>query len=543
VQEGIKRDRGLNFHLNRGADLVRKTVGKWIPEDLQNGGDGVIVRYGLKKGTCEVVGNDDLNANVPGTLTDDAIEEAVKSATPKALGIKQGQLRSDSSFMDLGADSLDITEIATDVAKATGVDVTPQTLFRQPSVASLTSHLSRTLLNASLGSSAKGRHSRANSLLSLSPQRRGRSRANSIQENISVQRSSFRQSALCGSFCSDVLSQFKPDIAIVGMSCRFPGDVSCPGEYWKLMEDGVSTSSTIPFERWEVHSRAKHLNLCEKETSQVLFGSFVDDIEYFDPSVFNISKSEATTMSPLQRSVLETSYLALLDAGYSAKNMTGLDCGVFVGNWVDSNTGVRRESTSDSSVYRFTGLSTSITSGRISYLFDLKGPNIVYDTACSSSLVALDAAMSALNDGKCAMALVVGANELFDSSVFESCAKAGMLSPTGRCRTFDASADGYLRGEGSGALVLMPARKAKPGLIYVNVLGTSVMSDGASASITAPNGAAQETLINRALDASGLSPRDVDYVEAHGTGTALVTPSRWRHWLKCLPSPEVNPTL
>ena len=148
----------------------------------------------------------------------------------------------------------------------------------------------------------------------------------------------------------------------------------------------------------------------------------------------------------------------------------------------------------------------------------------MYDTACSSSLVALDAAISALQLGKCDMALVAGANELFDSQVFEAFARAGMLSPTGRCHTWDASADGYLRGEGCGAILLKPASAAKPGSIYANVLGASVMSDGTSASITAPNGSAQEKLIKRALEASGIKPNDVDYIEAHGTGTALGDP-------------------
>ena len=147
-------------------------------------------------------------------------------------------------------------------------------------------------------------------------------------------------------------------------------------------------------------------------------------------------------MSPLQRALLETAYLTLLDAGYSTRELKRLDCGVFVGNWVDSNVASRGRGGASGSVYGATGSSVSIASGRISYLFDFKGPNVVYDTACSSSLVALHAAAAAIGNGMCAMALVIGANELFDGGVFESCARAGMLSPTGRCHTFDASADG-----------------------------------------------------------------------------------------------------
>jgi len=269
-------------------------------------------------------------------------------------------------------------------------------------------------------------------------------------------------------------------------------------------------------------------NLSEKEQMQVSHGSFVNDIECFDPTVFNISKAEAESMSPLQRLLLECSYFALLDAGYTASEINGLDCGVFVGASSGSSTNGRQralgEDTGKLSVYSATGATSSIASGRISYVFNFQGPNSVYDTACSSSLVALDAAISSLQLGKCEMALVAGANEVFEKDVFQAFARAGMLSPTGRCHTFDASADGYLRGEGCGAILLKRSSEVKPNSAYANILGASVMSDGTSASITAPNGSSQEQLIKRALEASGIKPNDVDYVEAHGTGTALGDP-------------------
>ena len=148
----------------------------------------------------------------------------------------------------------------------------------------------------------------------------------------------------------------------------------------------------------------------------------------------------------------------------------------------------------------------------------------MYDIACSSSLVALDAAVSLLQMGKCDMALVAGAIKLFVKQVFEGCTRAGMLSPTGRCHTWDASAGGYLRREGCGAILLVSTNTAKPGSVYANVLGASVTLDGKSASTTAPNSSAQERLIKKALEESGINPSDVDYIEAHGTGTALGDP-------------------
>ena len=448
VKDGLEHDRGLSFHMNRGAQVVRKTTNKWLPEDFKNEGYGVVIQYELKQGTCEVVGKE--QANVSSTLTEDAVEGIVTNVTSRALSINPDQIRPDASFMDLGANSLEITEIAHNVAEATGgkamneicstisvhqlnadtikAEVTPQTLFRQPSVESLTSYLTKTLSRVSLRSGSKGEFRRTNSVLSTSQHKEGMLRSSSLLSmsvpglSISHHESSRTKSG---------------GVSIVGIGFRFPG-ASGPSQYWNLMIDGVNTSSTIPFGRWDAHSVANKSNLSKKEQTQVMWGSFVYDMEYFDATLFNISKSEAKSMSPLQRVLLDTVYLALLDAGFTTENIKGLDVGVFLGHWADSNT----KKDIVMSVYSSTGTSTSIASGRISYIFDLQGPNIVYDTACSSSLVALHAATEALNNGTCGIALVVGANELFDSRVFESCARTGMLTPTGRCHTFDACADG-----------------------------------------------------------------------------------------------------
>ena len=169
----------------------------------------------------------------------------------------------------------------------------------------------------------------------------------------------------------------------------------------------------------------------------------MDDMEYFDASTFGISMAEAEAMSPFQRVLLGCTYMALLDAGYRRSEMNGLNCGVFVGTSASSLSSTNTYFDSGrTSVYSATGTSASIASGRVSYVFNFQGPNAVYDTACSSSLVALDVSLSALAEGKVDMALVAGANELFESNLFKVFASAGMLSPTGRCHTFDASADG-----------------------------------------------------------------------------------------------------
>ena len=229
-------------------------------------------------------------------------------------------------------------------------------------------------------------------------------------------------------------------ISIVGISCHFPGNVSCPLEYWRLLCNGFQTTSQIPFGRWDSFSFAANSKLNEREKFQIMYGSFVDDMECFDSSFFGISMAEAESMSPLQRILLESTYLALQDAGFERSKINGLNCGVFVGTY----SGATNEASSSIkrvSAYSATGTTASIASGRVSYVFNFQGPNAVYDTACSSSLVALNAAASSLHDRSCDIAIVAGVNELFSRVTFESCAHAGMLSPTGHCHTFDTAAD------------------------------------------------------------------------------------------------------
>ncbi|KAL9188495.1 LOW QUALITY PROTEIN: hypothetical protein ACHAXT_006873 [Thalassiosira profunda] len=414
----------------------------------------------------------------------DAIAVEVERAV-RSLANVSGDIDHTASLMDIGVDSLAIAELSSTLRARFDTELPASIIFSHPTIADLTNHLAQLL---------------------------------------AVETQEFDNEASFETKAKDSTSL----MSIVGMSCQFPGGVTSPSQYWDLIVNGENTSSDIPFDRWDASSLAAGSDLTDKQQQQVSHGSFVHDIECFDPSIFRLSKAETVSMSPLQRGLLACAYRALLDAGYTPSQMKGLNCGVFVGTSAAAGVSGRPSnaatSHSKTSVYSATGASASIASGRISYVFDFKGPNAVYDTACSSSLVALDAAISALKEGRCDMALVAGANELFDSKVFEAFARAGMLSPTGRCHTWDASADGFLRGEGCGAIVLKPAAAAKPASVYANLLGASVMSDGTSASITAPNGSAQQQLIRRTLDESGIQPSDVDYIEAHGTGTSLGDP-------------------
>eukprot|EP00584_Thalassiosira_punctigera_P001363 CAMPEP_0172527556 /NCGR_PEP_ID=MMETSP1067-20121228/2201_1 /TAXON_ID=265564 ORGANISM="Thalassiosira punctigera, Strain Tpunct2005C2" /NCGR_SAMPLE_ID=MMETSP1067 /ASSEMBLY_ACC=CAM_ASM_000444 /LENGTH=3313 /DNA_ID=CAMNT_0013311309 /DNA_START=123 /DNA_END=10064 /DNA_ORIENTATION=- len=416
------------------------------------------------------------------------IQSEVEAAVRKVATIGDSELVNPCmSVMDMGLHSLGTTELSQSLESCFGLELSSTFVFTNPTVADMTRHILERL---------------------------------EIPDAAIPEEQDFENK-------NSSPSKVQDEIMVTGMSCRFPGSVTSPRQLWELSCAGRLTSSGIPFDRWDASSLAVESDLGETGKQQASHGSFVHDAEFFDPTAFHISEVEAESMSPSQRMLLECSFSALLDAGYTADSMMGLNCGVFVA--ITSNSlSTRRPSNcgvqSKSSVYNATGTAPSIASGRISYVFNFQGPNVVYDTACSSSLVALDAALSALREGKCEMALVAGVNTLFDSEVFEAFARAGMLSPSGQCHTWDASADGYLRGEGCGAVLLKPANLVKPGSAYASVLGASIMSDGKSASITAPNGAAQEKLIRRALDVSGIKAEDVDYIEAHGTGTVLGDP-------------------
>jgi len=246
----------------------------------------------------------------------------------------------------------------------------------------------------------------------------------------------------------------------------------------------------------------------------------------FDAGLFNISPAEAAGMDPQHRLLLDCAYLAFQDAGLTREVLQDKRVGVFVGISTNDAAELALKSQEEKNVYSANGTSHSVAAGRISFVFGLRGPCIAYDTACSSSLVALHGAVRALQHNECDAALVMGVNVMLTPSASISIAVAGMSSPTGRCHTFDKSADGYVRSEGCGAIVLkrMDNAESNEDVIHAVIKGVAVGQDGTSASLTAPNGRAQEELIHRALKDGGISGEDVDYLEAHGTGTSLGDP-------------------
>jgi amino acid adenylation domain-containing protein/non-ribosomal peptide synthase protein (TIGR01720 family) len=319
-------------------------------------------------------------------------------------------------------------------------------------------------------------------------------------------------------------------IAIVGIGCRFPGGVRGPESYWDLLAAGRDAICRVPASRWDVDSfydpdPAKPGAMYTRE------GGFVEGVEMFDADFFGISRREALSLDPQQRWLLEVSWEALEDAGIPPGALAGAPVGVFVG--ITCTDYARRLSRSDLSridAYFATGNMSNAAAGRISYALGLEGPSIAIDTACSSSLVAVHLACQSLRSGESRVALAGGVNLILSPEGSIAACRARMLAPDGRCKTFDAAADGYGRGEGCGIVVLkrLSDALADGDLPYAWIRGSAVNQDGASSGLTVPNGPSQERLIRQALSAARLDPRQVSYLETHGTGTALGDPIEYR---------------
>ncbi|MBK9331723.1 MAG: AMP-binding protein [Ignavibacteria bacterium] len=305
-------------------------------------------------------------------------------------------------------------------------------------------------------------------------------------------------------------------IAIVGIGLKFPGADS-PEEFWKLLKEKRDAIKEVPTGRWNEDSM---------NPSTVKYGGFIDDPDKFDPVFFGISPREAVQIDPQQRLALEVAWNAFEDAGIDISSLAGTDTGVFLGictyDYARYSSG--RKELFD--VYTGTGTSLSIAANRISYLFDFRGPSIAIDTACSSSLVALHTACKSIRSGECSTALAGGVNLLLAPDWNVVFTEADMLAPDGKCKTFDSAADGYVRSEGCGIVVLKKLSEAiKSGdRIYSLIKGSAINQDGKSNGLTAPNGPSQEEVIRKALNNAGVSSGEISYIETHGTGTPLGDP-------------------
>lgn len=315
-------------------------------------------------------------------------------------------------------------------------------------------------------------------------------------------------------------------IAIVGIGCRFPGGCRDPESYWDLLSSGQTGIIEITPDRWliddffDADPSAPNKMYARKS-------GLIDPVDEFDPLFFGITPREAVWMDPQQRLLLEVSWEALEDAGVPADTVSGTSGGVFIGlSSDDYGNLVVKQGSEAINAYTGLGNARSVAAGRIAYALNLAGPVIQTDTACSSSLVAVYQACMALAAGECEFALAGGANLILDPDMTISLCKLTALSPDDTLRAFDESANGYVRGEGGGIVVLKRLADAQSNgdRIYAVINGAAINHDGMSNGLTAPNGSAQEALIQAALKKSGLSASEIGYVETHGTGTPLGDP-------------------
>jgi amino acid adenylation domain-containing protein len=393
----------------------------------------------------------------------------------KRLGVSEAEIDPRRAFASYGLDSVQAVLLAGDLESWLGRTLSPVLIYDYPTIAALASHLAGEA--APWPASAEPEHN----------------------------------------------AQDEP-VAIVGMGCRFPGAAGLH-EFWRLLRDGVDAVTEPPPPRVEAGSFLP-LDDKPKDDAGPAWGGYLSQVDRFDAAFFGISPREAAAMDPQQRLLLEVAWESLEDAGLVISKLAGTRGGVFVGIANSDYGRLLQSQAVDDEMYLVTGNGLSISANRLSYLLDWHGPSLAVDTACSSSLVATHLACNSLARGECDLALVAGANLLLCESLTAQFARAGFMAADGRCKTFDSRADGYVRGEGVGVVVLkrLSQAMADGDRIYAVIRGSAVVQDGRTNGLTAPNGLAQVEVIERACRDAGIRPAELDYIEVHGTGTALGDP-------------------
>ncbi|MEO0425106.1 MAG: beta-ketoacyl synthase N-terminal-like domain-containing protein, partial [Pseudomonadota bacterium] len=413
---------------------------------------------------------------VDGESTHRALRQRLIAEVAQAAGVAPQAIAADEPWAAYGLDSIEGVRLIGRLGEWLGRDFSPTLLYDYPTIDALAVHLS----------SAK----------------QGRSASEAPRSAAST-----------------------AAVAVVGVAARFPGGEDA-WSWFDALQAGIDAIVPVPGTR----PGAERWREAAERTPALAEAGFLLNVDAAETALFGLSPREARCTDPQQRLLLETAWRALEDAAIAPETLAGTDTGVFIGISSPDYARLLAAEGGDAEgrlpVHAGTGNALSVAANRLSYRFDLRGPSVAVDTACSSSLVAVHQACTSLARGECSTALVGGVNLLLAPDLSEVFADAGMLSPGARCRTFDAAADGYVRGEGCGVVVLKALSQALADgdRVMAVIRGSAVNQDGRSNGLTAPNGNAQEAVIRAALTSAGLEPQDLDYVEAHGTATALGDP-------------------
>ncbi|MEV6325384.1 SDR family NAD(P)-dependent oxidoreductase [Nocardia sp. NPDC051787] len=464
---------------------------------------------------------DDQDMETPRDAAD--LLELVRAHAMTALG-RSAAVSDRTPLRELGLDSMMAVELRNALSTDLGVRLPATLLFDHPTVAAVSAEIARLGARSARDGATPRRTAREHA--EQRPTRTSEQLTPSVYPTEPpVTPTTSNVSQLTDSESDTTADDYADAIAIIGMGCRYPGGVRGPADLWHLLTTETDAVTEVPAHRWDVNAFFDPDPDAEGKT-YTRWGGFVDGVEEFDAGFFDISVGEARMLDPQQRLLLEASWEALEHAGYPASRLEGSRTGVFVG--LMSNDYAERMARADvaPNAWFGTGNLASVASGRLSYFFGANGPSLTVDTACSSSLVTVHTAVRSLRSGECDLALAGGATVVLTPSLDIYFARARGLAADGRCKSFDARADGVVWSDGAGVLVLKRLADARRDgdRVLGLVRGSAVNSDGRSQGLSAPNGPAQERVIRAALADAAVEAAEIDYVETHGTGTALGDP-------------------
>jgi acyl transferase domain-containing protein/enoyl-CoA hydratase/carnithine racemase/acyl carrier protein len=498
--EGSRRDPVLAFHHAHGAGVAGVIPG-YRPEDQANLTHGVLVAYDILNrrprratATVAVTGTFDRRRPFDRRRSFDRrdsfdrrhIAGFVPREAAQLLGLGESEMDIDRPVMEMGLDSADLLKFQLRCEEQFGLDLQPGFFFEYSSLRKVVEYIASVVAHAP------------------------------VEETVSEPPAAASAPAVVDE--PQPQQAAESDIAIVGMSCKLPGGIESPDAFWRVLASGECVLGTFPRSRRSWPASADHPGIDR--------GGFVDDVDAFDAAFFRISPAEAQITDPQQRMLLELAWACFEDAAIPPAELKGSNTAVFVGASNADYSRLISEARIEIEAHHGVGSSLAILANRISYFFDFSGPSLLIDTACSSSLVALHTAVQSLRSGECEAALVGGVNLICHPDLSISYHKAGMLAPDGRCKVFDAKADGYVRSEGAVVLLLKPLRDAiaDGNQIHGVIRGSATNHGGLAGGLTVPNPQKQKELLIAAWRNAGIVSQDLTYIEAHGTGTSLGDP-------------------